>query len=118
VFSGDGSDGGVVILTDTRLLLLEDEVGVLSVGAPTAEVDLASINSVAKNHRSASEQCGLLVRTKPVPVTWIDQWRVSSAAASVVKDDPQGVTMLVKLNENDVDEFAALVSMQVAKRGR
>jgi hypothetical protein len=114
----DGSTGGVVILTDMRLLLLEDDVGVLSAGAPTAEIDLASINSVAKNGPSASEQCGLLVRTKPVPVAWIDQWRGSSTAAAVIGDDSHGVTMLVKLNENDVDEFAALVSMQAANCAR
>ena len=76
------------------------------------------MTKVAKNAPSASEQCGLLVRTKPVPVAWIDQWRGSSTAAAVIGDDSHGVTMLVKLNENDVDEFAALVSMQVANRAR
>ena len=116
--AGVTDEGGVVILTDTRLLLLDDEVGVLSAAASTVEVDLASINSVAKNVPSATAQCGLLVRTKPVPMAWIDQWRGSSFAATVVKDDPQGAVILVKLNEDDVDDFTALVSMQVAKIAR
>ena len=53
-----------------------------------------------------------------MPVAWIDQWRGSSSAATVVEDDPQGAAVLVKLNGDDVDDFAALVSKQVAKIAR
>ena len=116
--AGVTDEGGVVMLTDTRLLLLDDEVGVLSAAASAVEVDLASINSVAKSAASAAAERGLLVRTQPVPVAWIDQWRGSSSAATVVDDDPQGAAVLVKLNGGDVDDFAALVSKQVAKIAR
>jgi hypothetical protein len=126
VAGGDGSggsvsgEGGVVMLTDSRLLLMDDEQSP-SADGPTVEVELTSINSVAKSPPGSSGESGLLVRTKPVAAAWIDQWLTSStggAAAQVVEANPQGATILVVLDDDDVEEFTSLVSCQMARAVR
>ena len=58
--------------------------------------------------------CGVMVRTKPVPATWIESWKGSVGEVGL-QEDPQGVTIFVQLGEEDVDEFCAIVSAQMGR---